>query len=54
MSEVVITEIPKDALVVWNRQWIEYCQRIEFKEELEQEALWYFHDVEHLRPGKPR
>ncbi|MEC9097184.1 MAG: hypothetical protein VX776_11155 [Planctomycetota bacterium] len=54
MSEVVINEIPKDALVFWNRQWIEYCQWIEFKEELEQEALWYFHDVEHLRPGKPR
>ena len=54
MSEVVINEIPQDALVFWNRQWLEYCQWMEFKEELEQEALWYFHDVEPHRQGKPR
>tara|TARA_Y100000739_G_scaffold73519_1_gene61985 strand:- start:18 stop:278 length:261 start_codon:yes stop_codon:yes gene_type:complete len=54
MSEVVINEIPKDALVFWNRQWLEYCQWIEFKQELEQEAHWYFHDAHHHRPGKPR
>ncbi|MCH2369823.1 MAG: hypothetical protein MK324_04745 [Pirellulales bacterium] len=54
MSEVVINEIPKDALVFWNRQWLEYCQWIEFKQELEQEALWYFQDVHNHRPGKPR
>ena len=54
MSEVVINEIPQDALVFWNRQWLEYCEWMEFKQELEQEALWYFHDVEPHRPGKPR
>tara|TARA_B100000700_G_scaffold59999_1_gene65538 strand:- start:10231 stop:10395 length:165 start_codon:yes stop_codon:yes gene_type:complete len=54
MSEVVINEIPQDALVFWNRQWHEYCQWVEFKQELEQEATWYFHDVENQRPNKPR
>jgi hypothetical protein len=54
MSEVVINEIPQDALVFWNRQWHEYCQWVEFKQELEQEATWYFHDVENQRLNKPR
>lgn len=50
MSEFVINEIPKDALVFWNKQWLKYCQWIEFKEGLEQAALWYFRDAEFLGP----
>ena len=45
MSKVLINEVPKDALVFWNRQWYEYCQWIEFKRELEQEATWYYQEV---------
>ena len=45
MSKVLINDVPKDAIVFWNRQWYEYCQWIEFKRELEQEATWYYQEV---------
>ena len=54
MNDSILNEIPRDALVLHDREWLEYCQWIAFKKELEEEAVWYFHEVESKRPLKPR
>ncbi|MEC7567322.1 MAG: hypothetical protein VX738_16690 [Planctomycetota bacterium] len=54
MNDSILSEIPRDALVLHNQQWLEYCQWIAFKQELEEEAVWYFQEVESKRPLKPR
>ena len=54
MNDSILNEIPRNALILHDKEWLEYYQWIAFKQELEEEAVWYFQEVEIKRPHKPR